>query len=30
VTRVVGAINRLEDYGIDLTDGEFFVPDGWA
>jgi hypothetical protein len=30
VARVVGAVNRLEDYGIDLADGEFFVPDGWA
>ena len=30
VARVVGAVNRLEDYGVDLTDGEFFVPDGWA
>jgi hypothetical protein len=30
VARVVGAVNRLEDYGIDLTDSEFFVPDGWA
>lgn len=30
VRRVVAAINRLAEYGIDLTDGEFFVPDGWA
>ena len=30
VVRTVGAINRLEEYGIDLTDGEFFLPDGWA
>jgi hypothetical protein len=30
VARVVSAINRIEDNGIDLTDGEFFVPDGWA
>lgn len=30
VARVVGAVNWLEDNGVDLTDGEFFVPDGWA
>lgn len=28
--RVVGAINRLEAYDVELADGEFFVPDGWA
>ena len=30
VARVAGAINRLEDNDIDMTDGEFFVPDGWS
>jgi hypothetical protein len=28
--RVVGAINRIAEYGIDVTNAELFVPDGWA
>jgi hypothetical protein len=30
VARVVGAVNRIEVYGIDPSDMELFVPDAWV